>query len=268
MDNKDEIKTILNKMLEDELPSTQIGLWPAVRAHLVAGNKPVLQQGAKMNRNFDRKWMAVVLTLIALLAAGFTTPQGRALAQGVMELFSRAESQLMPLQPGQVVSPQSEGVLPTAMPPSPLTSVEEAGAQAGFQAAQLTSVPSGLEFLGARLYGKKISLEYAAAGGEGSLILMQSQDGFLESDWDRVPAADIIPVQVSGVSAEFVQGTFVVLAGESSGSWNSSAPILRLRWVKDGTWYELTRSGEKGAVAGLDQAAMIALAESLQDPVP
>jgi hypothetical protein len=266
MENKDDIKTLLNNMLEEELPAGQIRLWPAVRAHLVAGNKPVPQQGAKMNRYFGRKLMAAALTVITLLAAGLATPQGRAFAQGVIQLFARSESRRMPLQPGQLVSPQSE-TAPTAMPHSPLVTLEAAEAQAGFQAAQLGSAPSGFEFLGARLYGDKISLEYTA-GEDGSLILMQSREGYLESDWDQVPAADIVPVQVSGVSGEFVKGTFVVLAGDSSGTWNSSAPILRLRWVKDGTWYELTRSGGMGAAGALGQKAMIALAESLEYPIP
>ena len=215
-----------------------------------------------------RKMAVGVLAVIALVAVGLATPQGRAVAQDILQFFTRAEGREMPLQPWQIVQPGSVESEPTAEPPAPFINIIEAEKQAGFDAAELPAVPSGLEFLGARLYGKAISIEYAAPGADGYLILKQSREGFIQSDWDHVPADAVIPVRIGDLDAEFAQGTFVVLPGDASASWNSSMPVLRLRWVRDGTWYELVRSGNGAPAASLDQAALVALAGSLQYPSP
>ncbi len=47
MDHK-KIRSILQDALEEEIPPSQVQLWPAVKASLVAG-KHLLQQGENMN---------------------------------------------------------------------------------------------------------------------------------------------------------------------------------------------------------------------------
>lgn len=263
------IRSLLQDALEDEIPSAQIKLWPAVKAALVAGKYPPSQQGARMNtpntsspRRAQRASAAAALAVIALLALAFATPQGRALAQSIWQLFTRAEGDTFPLQPSEIVV-QTDPAAPTAAPPAPLISLAEAEAQAGFDAAEFPATLEGLSYLGARLYGDAISIEYEAPGGDGHLILLQSRSGFLKSDWDRVPAEDVVPVKIGDVDGEFAQGAFVAEAGVSSAMWNPGAPIVRLRWVKDGVWFELARYGRAESLAHLDQAGLIALAESL-----
>lgn len=63
----------------------------------------------------------------------------------------------------------------------------------------------------------------------------------IQSDWDKVPAQAIVPVKVGELDAEFAAGTFVVYEGEDAATWNPNAPVLRLRWVKDGVWFEVTK---------------------------
>jgi hypothetical protein len=65
------------------------------------------------------------------------------------------------------------------------------------------------------------------------------------------------------LDGEFARGTFVVYAGQTSATWNPNAHILRLRWVKDGIWFEMTKFGDAKAIEYLDQAGLIELAESL-----
>jgi hypothetical protein len=258
MKNKD-IKSILQDAVENEYPASQIDLLPRVKERLVAGT--IQQQGEKMNTINSRRHSRLALAALAagaLLAVAFITPQGRAFAQSVLQFFTGADRDSFPVQ-----VPEQNPSGPTALPPAALISVAEAEAQAGFDLAELPSVPGGFEYLGARMYGNSVSIEYEALGGGGALILMQSKDGFLQSDWDKVPAEAIVPVEVGGMDAEFAQGTFVVPAGESSAVWNSSAPILRLRWVRDGIWTELTKFGDVEPIEYLDQAGLIALAESM-----
>ena len=216
-----------------------------------------------MYRNSMKRLTFSAIAVLALLAAVLITPQGRAFAQSVLQLFVRAQEDTIPLQPGQVIPPASVEAA-TAMPPSPLISVAEAEQLAGFDAAELSLAPEGFNYLGARMYGNAISIEYEAQGGGGNLIIMQSRDGYVQSHWDQVPADAIVPVKIGGLDGEFVKGTFVVYGNDNVGTWNPDASILRLRWVKDGIWYEMSRFGDVEAIQYLDQAGMIALAESLK----
>jgi hypothetical protein len=263
--DKRKIRSTLQDALEKEIPSAQIRLWPAVKASLVAG-KDQLQQGEKMNTaklyRIPRVTFAI-LGIVVLLAVAFVTPQGRAFAQSALRFFTRAENITFPLRPSQVMTSEPDLSVPTAIPPAPLTSVAEAEVRAGFGVAELPSVPDGLNYLGARLYGNAVSIEYETQGSGGHLIIMQSQEGFLQSDWDRVPADAIVPVKIGELEGEFARGTFVVYAGETAATWNPNAAILRLRWVRDGIWFEMTRFGDAKAIEYLDQEGLIELAESL-----
>ncbi|HSL42253.1 MAG TPA: hypothetical protein VK897_02400 [Anaerolineales bacterium] len=224
------------------------------------------KQGERMNLTQPRRLSRVAfasLMIVALLSLAFITPQGRAFAQSILQFFTRAESNTFPVQPSQLPVNPGDQSMPTAEPPAPLVAMSEAEMQAGFDAAELPLVPAGFNYLGARLYGNAISIEYEAQGGGGNLIIMQSRDGFLQSDWDKVPAEAVNPVKIGEFEGEFTQGTFVVPAGETSAVWNPAAPILRLRWMRDGVWVEMTKFGNVEAIEYLDQNGMIALAERL-----
>ena len=265
MDDK-KIQSILQDALEEEIPSPEIRLWPGILASLVAGKKTSNQQGEKMNSTQPRRLQRVaytVLMMAALAAMAFITPQGRAFAQEILQFFSRAESNSFPLSPSQIPGDDPNESIPTAEPPAPLVSVQQAELQAGFDAAELPSIPAGFEYLGARVYGNAIHLEYEAQGGGGNLMITQLKDGFIQSDWDQVPAEAIVPVNIGGLDAEFAQGTFIVPAGATSATWNPDAPILRLRWVKDGIWFEMAKFGDVERIEYLDQEGLIALAESM-----
>ncbi len=97
MDNKN-IQSILQDALEEKIPSSQVELWSAVKASLVAGR--TVKQGEKMNtikpRRVARAALAI-LTIVTLLALAFITPQGRAFAQSLFRFFSFAESTSFPL---------------------------------------------------------------------------------------------------------------------------------------------------------------------------
>ena len=265
--DKRNIQTILQDALEDEIPTDEIKIWPAVKANLVA--RGTYRQGETMKATKSHRISRIAFAtfaFLALLVLASLTPQGRAFAQTVIQFFTKTESTTFQLDPSQIPeNPEDEPdpTAPTAAPPTPLISVAEAEAQAGFDAAELPSTPKEFNYLGARLYGNNISIEYEAQGGGGSLIIMQSPDGFYQSEWDRVPVGVSVPVKIGELDAEFVQGTFVVYPGETSATWNPNAPALRLRWMKDGIWYEMTKFGNVVPIEYLDQAGLIALAESL-----
>ena len=265
MDGKN-IKSILQGALEDEVPASSINLLPAVQSHLVAGKKHTTQQGETMNKTPMKRFVFAVLTVAALTVISLATSQGRAFAQSVLQLFRRAESNSFELEPSQIAPNERAQVEVTAVPPSPSISVAEAEEQVGFDVLELPSTPAGFNYLGARLYGNTVNIEYEALGHGGNLIITQSQNGYWKSDldWDKVPPDAIVPVKIGDVDGEFVKGVFVVYPNETSATWNPDAPMLRLRWFKDGIWFEMTKFGDVQSIEYLDQGGMIELAESLQ----
>ena len=268
MDSKD-IKSILQDAVEQDIPPSQVNLLPAVKASLVAGQS--FQQGETMNRTRSRRTQRLTLTALAIAALmmfALITPQGRAFAQSILQFFTRAESNTIPLQPEQIV-PSTSVEAATAMPPSSTLPLPEAEQAAGFDAAELPIIPRGFNYLGARLYGNAISIEYEAQGGGGNLMIMQSREGFTQSDWDQVPDDAVVAVRIGGLDAEYAQGTFVVYGNDTVATWNPDAPILRLRWVKDGIWFQMTKFGDVEPIEYLDRDGMVALAETLtNEPFP
>lgn len=261
-----KIQSVLQDALEEEIPPSQIDLWPAVKANLLAGKLQPRQQGEKMNTTKMQRIprLAFVIVLIATMLTIFlVTPQGRTFAQSVIQFFTRAESRTFPVSPSQLEASEPDRFAPTVMPPAPLISVSEAEARAGFEAAELPFIPEGFNYLGARLYGNTINVEYETQDKGGYLIISQSQEGFLESDWDQIPADAVTPVKIGELEGEFAQGTFVLYPNETLATWNPDAAILRLRWEKEGTWFEITKYGDAEAIEYLDQAVLIELAESL-----
>jgi hypothetical protein len=265
MDDK-EIQSILLDVLEKEIPASQIQLWPAVKANLLAGKRRTRFQGEKMNTTKTLRiprFAIAILLIVVLLVIGLMTPPGRSFAQSVLQFFMPAETTSFPVPSSQMMESEPDPAAPTALPPSPLISVAEAEAQVGFDLAELPHVPQGFDYLGARLYGNAVNIEYDAKGGGGHLVIQQSREGYNQSDWDKVPADSIIPVEIGGLVGEYVQGIFVVYPGETAATWNADAPVIRLRWMDDSTWFEISKYGDVQVIEYLDQTALIKLAESL-----
>ena len=265
MDGKN-IKSILQDALEDEVPASSVNLLPAVQSRLVTGKQQAIQQGEKMNNTSTRRLVFAALTVAALTVISLATPQGRAFAQNLFQLFRRAESNSFELEPSQIGPIETAQVESTAMPPSSTISVAEAEAQVGFDVLELPSTPAGFNYLGSRLYANSVSIEYEERGQGGMLIITQSRDGYWQSEagWDKVPSEAIVSIKIGDVDGEFAKGMFVVYPNETSATWNPDASVLRLRWVDNGIWFEMTKFGNVVSIEYLDQAGMIELAESLQ----
>jgi len=255
MDRKN-LKSILQDALEGQIPGSQVNLTPAVQARLVARNKPIFQQGKDMNKLFNRKLMLPAAVIIALLAIALITPQGRAFAQNILQLFKRSDSYVIPLPLEKTISEEDI--------PASYATVTDAEKSAGFDAKELPSVPNGFNFLNVTAGTGSISIEYEARGGGGALIINESTNGFMESEWDQAPAESISQVQIGNLDAEIVKGGFVVYEGETSARWNPNMPTLRLRWIQNGIWFEMAKMGGVESISYLDQAGLIALAESMR----
>jgi hypothetical protein len=300
MDSKN-IQSILRAALENELPSSQIQLWPAVKASLVEGNHLLIQQGEKMNVTKPRQMQRIAfatLIIFALLALAFSTPQGRAFAQRIFQFFAVTDkksfpiptdqvfpapetptpppAQLLPLEPVQVSQP-TPTTTPDATCSTPASwagyfcQVKAAEAQAGFDAKEFLYDPKGMKFskTGFNPETGEIRMEFVVIDGGGYLYLRQGVADFpVQTDtWGKVPSDAVEQVSVNGLYAEIASGTFVVYPNATSAVWEPGGQ-LSLAWRDGNHWFALEKMGDPYPIEWITKDELIKLAESLVDARP
>jgi hypothetical protein len=294
------IHRILNELADEAVPA-ETDLWPALRAQLDAAggrrgvtqaplwgqlNAPTLNASARgahskgtltmtptLIRPARLRWLAISTLAVLALAAGLlATPQGRVLAQTVWQFFNPAAADSFAVPEAAGAAEPSTG--PTAMPPQFAAAtcgadlacqLAAAEAAVGFEALL---VPAGVaeltwHYVEAFPESGTLRVGYVAEGG-GGLVLSQSRGDLPTSPWEAVPPEAAKAVQVNGEPAEYVEGTFVVLPGATEATWNADAPVQRLRWREGDVLYEFTKMGDPQPLEYLDEAGLIALAESLR----
>jgi hypothetical protein len=278
----------LARLAEDGVPAGT-NLWPRIKARLLARRtarsihpRPFLDlKGPETMKPTSTPARALrlagvtSLALALLAAAVLVTPQGRALAQSVWQLFTPAQTETFAV-PADMGQPAPEG-MPTAVSPEYdlgncaegdlACQVSHAEELAGFDALAPAGDIPGLSFFRAVWDPalQEIRLEYTAEG-LGSHLMLTARRGLADDmRWDQIaPSAEVQPVTVNGAAGEYVEGTYVVLPGASEATWQPNAPNQRLRWQVGEMVYEIEKLGDVEPVEYLDQGGLIALAESLE----
>lgn len=249
MDNKN-IQSILRDVLEEQFPSSQIQLWPAVEASLAAEKHPSVQPVEKIDspkRQSLHRTAFAILIIAILLTITFITPQGRAFAQNILHLFVRADQDRYPLQPWQMTPPaqsRSESLFQL--------SVQEAESLAGYDVLSPVEIPFGMNFMGAS-YDVRYHIVSQAFGRNTELIELSLWQQSLEYyqpcgdisnycdnmlGWDLVGAsADVEIVQIGDLTGEYVQGTWSLTY--SGPIWDPTPYVKILRWQTDKMIFEL-----------------------------
>jgi hypothetical protein len=277
MDNKN-IQSILQDALEKEIPSSEVDLWQAVKANLVAGK----QHGEKMNnvqpRRIPRAAFAL-LVIIILLALTFITPQGRAFAQSILRFFVRSESDTLPVPTSEPMNwvDLTPGVpLPTKTPLPPMAifadncgdfgfptcTVEQIRSKVNFTVKEPANIPEGLYFIGATGGPDNIYLLYYYENQSGSLsITVERWAGAPSPETSLIgTSATVEQVQIGDLPGEYFKGSFVYEDGETIATWAPDFGIETLRWVDDGISYTMNYSHPPAA---LEKVGMVAMAESM-----
>jgi len=247
MDNKN-IQSILQDALEEKIPSSQVELWTAVKASLVAGK--IFQQGENMNTIRPRRISRVAfatLVIIVLLSLAFITPQGQAFAQSILQFFARADQDRYPLQNWQMTPPAQSS------PESPFNlSVQDAEVLAGYDVLSPVEVPFQMSFLGASYDSQyHITAQAFGRGAENIELSLWQQpleyyqpcgdiskycDNML--GWNLVGAsANLETVQIGDLTGEYVEGTWSLT--ENGPVWDPTPFVKILRWRTNTMIFEL-----------------------------
>jgi hypothetical protein len=293
MDNT-KIRSALQDALEVEIPSTSLHLWPRVKAGFAAGTIP---QGKNMNTTL-RRIALTALVISALLALVLVTPQGRALAQRLVQFFTTTEEKSFPLPTEQVLPApatptplpakilplepvESNPSAPTAVPDTVCITpasqgtyfcqVKAAEAQAGFNAKEFPNDPKGMKFSTVTYTPStgEISMEFVVTTSGGYLHLRQGVSDFPdpESTWGKVPSDAVEQITVNGRYAEMVSGGFVVYPNATEAVWEPGGR-LSLAWRDGKHWFILDKMGDPYPIEWITKEALIKLAEGLVDERP
>jgi hypothetical protein len=279
MDNKN-IQSILQDALEEQIPSSQVELWPAVKASLVAGK--TLQQGENMNTTQPRRISRaalITLTIVVLLALALITPQGRAFAQTILLFFVRTESDAIPVPTSEPVNwvdltPGVPSATRTPQPAmaifandcgdygNPICTVEQIRSKVDFTVKEPANIPKGLYFIGATGGPDSIHLLYYYENHSGSFIVtVERWAGAPSPQTDLIGAsARVEEVHIGGLTGEYFKGIFVSESEGNVATWDPDFGIETLRWVEDGISYTMEYSYPS---APLGKEGMAALAESM-----
>lgn len=244
MNNK-KIQTVLKDALEREIPSSQIRLWPAVKAELAAGNHLEFRQGEKMDTlKRPRTAVFAAATVILLLALGFVTPQGRALAQSVLQFFTRTESDTYYSAPSDLTFEDTtpfHAECGISLASGNRCSVEQIRGMVDFEVKELGTIPEGMHFVGSTGGPDFVELNYAYADRlDGNLHVAVEAVGRPSDIGTGIVAksAQVEQVQIGDLPGEYHTG---ILFQDEYGNvtWQPDDPMMTLRWEDGGSTYTI-----------------------------
>lgn len=264
--NSKKVQAVLQEALEQEIPSSQIRLWPAVQADLATGKHLEVQQGAKMNlsKRLPKATFAIG-TIVLLLVLAFITPQGRALAQSVLRFFTRVDTD-------EFYMPVSDLTFEETTPfhnecgisIHPTCTVEEVRSKVSFEIKQLGSLPEGMFFEGATGGPDYIELAYLhkdtdRLGGEMSVIVEATGHPTPFGTGIVAKSANVEQVLVGDLPGEYYTGIFFQ-DDQGNVKWVPDDPQQTLRWEDGSSIYTLFYYSTRYPLTKED---LIKLAESM-----
>lgn len=283
--NSEQLQQELEAITAEDILPGSIHLWHGVRQSLVAKGLLQTSQGENKMQKINKKHPAIgwvvglSVTVILLGVFFFVTPQGKVLAQEIVSFFTRGESNQQTInqieaslepQPTELVAtPLNSNVAVeegcgTAL--SPRCSLEEIQVDTPYTLSGFSSLPEGMNFIGATTIPQGVLLEYIWDYGTMFLIESSIENDQLDS-WTIGKNASIQSTTVNQYPAEFVQGSWSGL-GRSSDVlvWDESIPSRTLRWQAEGIVYTLMYYPAKvdGDPIEYDMDQLNALAETLQ----
>lgn len=264
--NEKQLRSILRNLTEQQAPKETINLWPAIETRFQTSDLPE-PKGPEMNtrqKRIPKLAAAITLAVVLIGVLFFSTPQGQAMAQSLLQFFTRAESNELPLQSFQLTPLPTPGT-PTPNPASIIDAnpeIAEVELQAGYDVFEPSWIPSNLTFVGASIEDQKIVRIFYQYEYTNGLAFRQEPLPTSENCelCDMVgPDASVEQVAIGTTTGEYVEGVWKLT--DQGPLWESDPWLKTLRWQMDGMAYELQYMGPPETLSMED---MIAIAESVK----
>lgn len=214
------------------------------------------------------KFQTGFILLLAVLLAGillFTTPMGITFARTIMDFFTRAASDTLPLQPWQKAIPTQSGT-PTPDPASILDAhltIEEVRQLASFEFLEPTYMSESLSFSGASFDPAQdtVRLFYSSVMSNG--LVVREEPIEISKDCELCGevglTANIEKVQIGDAAGEYVVGVWNLT--DKGPVWVSDPYLQKLRWQSSNIAFELLYMGQPSS---LQKEDLVKIAESLK----
>jgi hypothetical protein len=268
-----DLKRQFDEIAREAFPDT-LHPWSTFQADLQTRKRKPLKRGFMMitQNHSPRTFSAIariaaIIGLVLLFVSSIVifTPQGHAWAQDILQFFTRADSDTLPVQSWQLTPGPTPGT-PTPDPASIMDVHQTVGdieLLAGYKVFQPSWVPDVLSLIGASYQPDhhivRIFYRYVYTNG---LVLKQEPIQKTE-DCDLCGAvgasAAVETVQINSGSGEYVEGVWKLT--EKGPIWESDPYLKTLRWQVNQMAFELLYMGPPESVSKAD---MIAIAQSIQ----
>lgn len=219
-----------------------------------------------VNRRRTLGATTLVVLMVTLLFAA--TPQGYAIAQDVLQFFTRTESDSY-YQPIEDLT--FEDTTPfhqeCGIPIFPTCSVDEIRGMVDFEVKEIGNIPDRIYYVGATGGPDFVELKYGYENRfDGNLSVGVEAVGKPSAVGTGITAksADVEQVQIGDLTGEFFTG---ILFQDENGNvtWQPDDPTSTLRWEDGGSTYTLVYYS---TTIPLSKEQLIALAESMtMDPI-
>lgn len=283
-------KSILQTIVDENISSGKLDLWPVVKDTLIARNHPLFSTGDRMDSQRSNRtslrWTVVVMCA-ALLVIFFFTPPGKVLAQDILKFFFRGSTNSLaaPTLSAPVISQPDlpelnpDRILPTAIPQnslpfqqacgnliSPYCNFSQIQPMVDFQLYQLSVLPEHVQLVGVTGGPQQVTSVYAGDGING--VLRLQQEPVLSGSKRQVivaASAEVEGAQIGNKPAEYVDGGwFGVDSNDGQLGWHDDAGIQTLRWQTEDQVFTLQFLAAKMSTGILlDKTALIDLAKKL-----
>lgn len=220
-----------------------------------------------------RKALAVtgIVSILVLAAAGLM-PGTRAAAVKLFQFFQRAAADT---QVVQVTPMGTNGPNLLASKEYFSLTIGEAESQAGFRVLVPGSLPDGFELTGARYEALTGAVSTLYSRSEALILVIQREAKTVDETGSIGASANVVEVEVRGVTGEYVQGGWRTLASTASPleaadpgtavslgmEWDPELKQAILRWEENGFSFQIIASG----LDEVDQRFMQSLANGLKD---
>ncbi len=242
---------------------------------------PWTPRSVKRNRVF----VILYLTIFSLCIFFTFTPQGRAIAQTLLQFFTGTDQQSFPLSEEELAvfySPVPTYVLSLIeVTPQPSLSssgdncsdpetigtytceIHQTETQLDMDLKEFSLIPPGWSFMDVYVPLRNyVSINYQSSGGY--LTLRQGTGDFpTASDWEKVPTSAVQQVKIGEYQGEYVKGHFALRNGAQEVTWETDGAIQRIRWKEGERWFEIHQEGDPNLTGFADQQALIELATNM-----
>jgi hypothetical protein len=282
-------QSILGELAEEAIPSHTKNLWPEIEVQLDSHASRLEKPGSNGQRLARKPRFRLVTAIIAavfiLLVLLFATPQGRVLAQNILQFFTRSENntRILPTPTMVILVGVTQGVpQPTLAPTAgrtlefsaqcgdlnyPKCSLDQIRAMVDFPVKAITEglFPTGLDFIGATGGADQVWLVYRSKDLTNAIFLMEGtkvEQGF--KGFTIAADTTVDAVQIGEAAGEYVKGAWTDPTNSGTLTWDPDQPDQYLRWTDGGIYYEINAFNNSTTYLNwANQTGLVQLASNL-----